>query len=465
MTEERDLIAKMQPEPWRVKVVEPIRLIGRAEREARLEQAGYNVFGIASEDIYIDLLTDSGTSAMSDSQWAGLMRGDESYAGGRNYAHFEETVRGIFGLPYVIPTHQGRVAENLLFSTVVKPGDIVPNNTHFDTTRANIEVHGGIAVDLVIPEGKQAKGRHPFKGNIDLEKLESCLASNRGRVPLAMLTLTNNTGGGQPVSLENVRGTHEVCRRHGVPLVIDACRFAENAWFIREREPGQGGRPVREIVREIFDLSDGCTMSAKKDGLANIGGFLALRDETWVERLKNMLILIEGFPTYGGLAGRDLEAVALGLKEVLDEDYLAFRVGQVTAFGESLAAAGVPVVEPIGGHAVYIDGRAFAPHLPPEQYPAEALTIALYREGAVRAVEVGGVMFGKPDPERPGHEILPGLDLVRLAVPRRVYTNTHLRYVARVVQDIHSNPGKLRGVRIAYQAPVLRHFTARFEWI
>ena len=454
-----------RPEPWRVKVVEPIRLIGREEREARLESAGYNVFGIASEDIYIDLLTDSGTSAMSDSQWAGLMRGDESYAGGRNYAHFERTVQEIFGLPYVIPTHQGRVAENLLFSTVLKPGDIVPNNTHFDTTRANIEIHGGIAMDLVIAEGKHAKGRHPFKGNIDLAKLEACLAGNPGKVPLAMLTLTNNSGGGQPVSLENVRGAREVCRRHGVPLVIDACRFAENAWFIREREPGQSGRPVREIVREIFDLSDGCTMSAKKDGLANIGGFLALRDETWVEKLKNMLILIEGFPTYGGLAGRDLEAVALGLKEVLDESYLEFRVWQVTAFGETLAAAGVPVVEPIGGHAVYIDGRAFAPHVPPEQYPAEALTIALYREGAVRAVEIGGVMFGRPDPQRPGHETLPDLDLVRLAVPRRVYTNTHLAYVGKVVEDLHRNPEKLRGVRIVHQAPVLRHFTARFELV
>ncbi len=458
-------MTNLQPEPWRVKVVEPIRRIGRVEREARLREAGYNVFGIASEDIYIDLLTDSGTSAMSDSQWAGLMRGDESYAGGRNYFHFEETVREIFGFPYVIPTHQGRVAENLLFSTVLKPGDVVPNNTHFDTTRANVEVNGGTAIDLVVAEGKQASGRYPFKGNMDLVQLEACLAANPGRVPLVMLTLTNNSGGGQPVSLENVRGTREVCRRHGVPLLIDACRFAENAWFIREREAGQGSRPIRDIVREIFDLSDGCTMSAKKDGLANIGGFLALRDEAWVERLKNMLILIEGFPTYGGLAGRDLEAIALGLREVLDEDYLAFRVGQVRAFGEMLVAAGVPCVEPIGGHAVYIDGRAFAPHLPPERYPAESLTIALYQEGGIRAVEIGGVMFGKPDPERPGRETLPGLDLVRLAVPRRVYTNTHLEFVAAVVIRLHQEPAKLRGVRIVRQAPVLRHFTARFELI
>jgi len=451
------------PEPWRVKVVEPIRRIGRAEREKCLERAGYNVFGIASEDIYIDLLTDSGTSAMSDAQWAGLMRGDESYAGGRNYFHFEESVREIFGLPHVIPTHQGRVAENLLFSTVLKPGDIVPNNTHFDTTRANVEVNGGVALDLVIPEGKEPRTRHPFKGNMDLVKLERCLDENRGRVPLAMLTLTNNSGGGQPVSLENIRGVREVCSRHGVPLFLDACRFAENAWFIREREPGQAGRPVAEIVREVFSHADGCTMSAKKDGLANIGGFLALRDEAWVEKLKNKLILIEGFPTYGGLAGRDLEAVALGLREVLREEYLAFRVGQVARFGEALAAAGVPVVEPIGGHAVYIDARAFAPHLPPERYPAQALTIALYREGGIRAVEIGSVMFGKPDPANPGREILPELDLVRLAVPRRVYTNDHLDYVSDVTVRLHQEPQALRGVRIVHQAPLLRHFTARFE--
>jgi len=456
-------VSSLSPEPWRVKVVEPIRRIGRAEREDRLRRAGYNVFGIASEDIYIDLLTDSGTSAMSDSQWAGMMRGDESYAGGRNFYFFEATVREIFGFPHVIPTHQGRVAENLLFSTVLKSGDIVPNNTHFDTTRANVEVNGGVALDFVIPEGKQARARHPFKGNMDLGRLERCLAENPGRVPLVMLTMTNNSGGGQPVSLENVRGTRDVCRRHGVPLLIDACRFAENAWFIREREAGQSGRSVAEIVREVFSLADGCTMSAKKDGLANIGGFLALRDETWVERLKNKLILIEGFPTYGGLAGRDLEAVALGLREVLNEEYLAFRVGQVTVFGEALARDGVPVVEPIGGHAVYIDGRAFAPHLPPEQYPGQALTVALYLEGGIRSVEIGGVMFGKPDPEHPGREILPDLDLVRLAVPRRVYTNTHLEYVADVIRGVHRSPQSLRGIRIVHQAPVLRHFTARFE--
>jgi tryptophanase len=453
------------PEPWRVKVVEPIHLIDRPDREDRLRQAGYNVFGLASEDIYIDLLTDSGTSAMSDSQWAGLMRGDESYAGGRNFYFFERTVREIFGFPHVIPMHQGRVAENLLFSTVLKPGDVVPNNTHFDTTRANVEVNGGTAIDLVVPEGKRPRERHPFKGNMDLGRLDRCLAENRGRVPLAMLTLTNNSGGGQPVSLENVRGAREICRRYGVPLLIDACRFAENAWFIREREPGQAGRPVAEIVREVFSLSDGCTMSAKKDGLANIGGFLALRDETWVEKIKNKLILIEGFPTYGGLAGRDLEAMALGLREVLDEDYLAFRVGQVTDFGETLVRAGVPVVEPIGGHAVYIDGRAFAPHLPPEAYPGQALTVALYRAGGIRAVEIGGVMFGKPDPAAPGREILPDLDLVRLAVPRRVYTNTHLEYVAEVIKELRASPEEIRGIRIVHQAPVLRHFTARFELI
>jgi len=453
----------MPPEPWRIKVVEPIRNIGRAEREERLRRAGYNVFGIASEDIYIDMLTDSGTSAMSDSQWAGLMRGDESYAGGRNFFRFEETVHAIFGLPHVIPTHQGRVAENLLFSTVLRPGDVVPNNTHFDTTRANVEANGGTAVDLVIPEGRDPRAKHAFKGNMDVARLEKCLEEHRGRVPLVMLTLTNNSGGGQPVSLANVRATSELCRRFGIPLIIDACRFAENAWFVKQREAGQSGRTVREIVAEIFSLSDGCTMSAKKDGLANIGGFLALRDPAWVERLKNKLILIEGFPTYGGLAGRDLEAIAIGLEEVLHEDYLAFRVAQVTAFGEALAAEGVPVVEPIGGHAVYVDGRAFAPHLPPEQYPAEALVIALYLEGGIRAVEIGGVMFGRPDPERPGREILPALDLVRLAVPRRVYTNAHLEYVTEVTARLRRDPGALRGIRIAEQAPMLRHFTARFE--
>ena len=453
------------PEPWRVKVVEPIRQIGRVDREERLRAAGYNVFGLASEDIYIDLLTDSGTSAMSDSQWAGLMRGDESYAGGRNFFRFEETVRTIFGLPHVIPTHQGRVAENLLFSTVLKAGDIVPNNTHFDTTRANVEVNGGTAIDFVIPEGRDPLNRHPFKGNMDLGRLERCLSENPGRVPLVMLTLTNNSGGGQPVSLENVRGASEICRRHAVPLFLDACRFAENAWFVREREPGHAGRRVADIVRDTFDLADGCTMSAKKDGLANIGGFLALRDGAWVERLKNKLILIEGFPTYGGLAGRDLEAVAIGLSEVLDEEYLAFRVGQVRQFGEALAADGVPVVEPIGGHAVYVDGRAFAPHLPHTEYPAQALTIALYLEGGIRAVEIGGVMFGRPDPDRPGEERLPDLDLVRLAVPRRVYTNTHLEYVADVLVRLHRKPQALRGVRIARQTPVLRHFTAAFEML
>ncbi len=455
--------SRLPPEPWRVKVVESIRRIDRAAREEGLRRAGYNVFGIASENIYIDLLTDSGTSAMSDAQWSGLMRGDESYAGGRNYFHFEETIRSIFGLPYVIPTHQGRVAENLLFSTVLKAGDIVPNNTHFDTTRANVEANGGVALDFVIPEGREPRVRHPFKGNMDLSRLEKCLAENRGKVPLVMLTLTNNSGGGQPVSLANVRGTAEVCRKFGVPLIIDACRFAENSWFIKQREEGQKDRSVTEIVREVFSLSDGCTMSAKKDGLANIGGFLALRDETWVEGLKNKLILIEGFPTYGGLAGRDLEAIAIGLREVLHEDYLAFRIGQVTAFGEALAAAGVPVVEPIGGHAVYIDARAFAPHIPAEHYPAEALTIALYLEGGIRGVEIGGVMFGKPDPSNPGREILPALELVRLAVPRRVYTNSHLEYVTEVTAGLKRDPGRLRGVKIVHQAPLLRHFTARFE--
>ena len=451
------------PEPWRVKVVEPINLPDRDTRRRRLEEAGYNVFAIPSADVFIDLLTDSGTSAMSDSQWAGLMVGDESYAGGRNFFEFERTIREITGLPHIIPTHQGRVAENLLFTTLVRPGMLVPSNNHFDTTRANIEVHGGEAVDLVIEEGRDPASEHPFKGNIDLERLDAFLAEHgRERVPVAMLTVTNNSGGGQPVSLANIRGMAEVCRRHGVPFFLDACRFAENAWFIKQREPGQGHRSVAEVAREMFQCADGCTMSAKKDGLANIGGFLAMRDKALFERLKNMLILIEGFPTYGGLAGRDLEAVARGLREVLDERYLAFRVGQVRALWERLDAAGIPLLRPPGGHAVYLDARRFLPHLPQERFPAQALTVALYLEGGIRAVEIGGAMFGRTDPET-GETVWPELELVRLAVPRRVYTNAHLEYVAEVIERLYAERDRIPGLRMVYEAPVLRHFTARFE--
>ncbi len=451
------------PEPWRVKVVEPIHLPDRDTRRRRLEAAGYNVFALPAADVYIDLLTDSGTSAMSDNQWAGLMLGDESYAGARNFYTFRDTVQEITGLPFIIPTHQGRVAENLLFSTLIKPGMKVPSNNHFDTTRANIEVNGGEAVDLVIPEGRDPESEHPFKGNIDLDALDAFLAANgRQQVPVAMLTVTNNSGGGQPVSLENIRAMGEICHRHGVPFFLDACRFAENAWFIKQREPGQGHRSVRDIAADMFAAADGCTMSAKKDGLANIGGFIALRDQGLFDALRNMLIVIEGFPTYGGLAGRDLEAVARGLREVLDERYLEFRVGQVQALWERLDAAGVPMIRPAGGHAVYLDARRFLPHLDQEVFPAQALTVALYLEGGIRGVEIGGVMFGTTDPET-GEAVWPQMELVRLAIPRRVYTNSHLRYVAEVVEKLHRDAGSIRGLNMVYQAPVLRHFTARFE--
>jgi tryptophanase len=451
------------PEPWRVKVVEPIRLPDREERERRLAEAGCNLFLVPSEAVFIDLITDSGTSAMSDRQWAGMMRGDEAYAGARNFFHLEETVREVFGFPHMVPVHQGRVAENLLFSHLVRPGSIVPNNNHFDTTRANVETNGGEAMDLVIAEGRDPSSEHPFKGNIDLRRLRELFATTpRERIPLAMLTLTNNSGGGQPVSLANVRATAELCREFGVPLYIDACRFAENAWFIKQREEGQGQRTVAEIAREVFSYADGCTMSAKKDGLANIGGFLASRDPELIEAVKQRMVVIEGFPTYGGLAGRDLEAVSVGLKEVLDEEYLRYRIGQVAAFARALESAGVPLVKPTGGHAVYLDARRFLPDVPPERFPAQALVVALYRTGAVRGVEIGSVMFGGENPET-GEPLFAPMELVRLAVPRRVYTNSHLKYVVEVLEEVRDHRDRVRGLEITYQAKVLRHFTARFR--
>jgi tyrosine phenol-lyase len=451
------------PEPWRVKVVEPIRLLPRAERLRLLEDGGFSLFRIPSEAVFIDMFTDSGTSAMSDSQWAGLQMGDEAYAGSRNFFHLAEAIRDVFGFDLFVPVHQGRVAENLLFSTLLtRPGMIVPNNSHFDTTRANVEANGGVALDLVIEEAKDPARELPFKGNVDLARLRQLFESTpREQIPLAMLTLTNNSGGGQPVSLENVRGMSALCRQFGIPFYIDACRFAENAWFIREREPGQAGRPVAEIVREIFSLTDGCTMSAKKDGLANIGGFLATRDATLLELLKQKLLVIEGFPTYGGLAGRDLEAVARGLREVLDENYLRFRVGQVAQFGAKLIGLGIPIIRPTGGHAVYVDARTLLPHIPPSRFPAQALSVALYREGGVRGVEIGTVMFGKTDPET-GEEIYAPLELVRLCIPRRVFTNSHLDYVAAVLTHIRDLAGTLQGFRMTHAPKVLRHFSARF---
>jgi tryptophanase len=447
-------------EPYKIKVVEPIKRTTREERVAVLRQAGYNLFNVPSEEITIDLLTDSGTSAMSDSQWAGLMTGDEAYAGSRNFFHFEQTVRGIFGYRNIIPTHQGRVAENLLFSVAVKPGNVVPNNIHFDTTRANVEHNRGVAMDCVIPEAYDTRSRAPFKGNMDTEKLRLVLSQHRGNVPFVMLTVTNNSGGGQPVSLENIRATKRICDEFGLPLIFDACRFAENCWFIKEREAGQGSKSVREIAREVFSIGDGCTMSAKKDGLVNIGGFLALNDDRLAEECKNLLILIEGFPTYGGLAGRDLEGMARGLQEVLSEDYLAFRIHQVRALGERLVEEDVPIVEPVGGHAVYLDARRFLPHIPQREFPGQALICGLYAEAGIRAVEIGSLMFGR---SVDGKEIYPELELVRLAVPRRVYTMTHIQYVAESVIELFRNREAMRGLRIVQQAPMLRHFTARLE--
>ena len=451
------------PEPWRVKVVEPIRCPSRDEREASLQAAGCNLFLISSDEVFIDLLTDSGTSAMSDNQWAGIMLGDESYAGARNFFHFEDTVKEIFGFPHLVPVHQGRVAENLLFSTLVEPGMIVPNNNHFDTTRANIEIHQGQALDLVVEEGKHPALRLPFKGNIDLEKVRELFSSTpREQIPLALLTLTNNSGGGQPVSLANIRAYADLCHEFGIPFYIDACRFAENAYFIQQREEGQSDKSIPEIVRAMFELADGCTMSAKKDGLANMGGFLATRNPDLIETIKQRLILIEGFPTYGGLSGRDLEAVARGLREVMDEEYLNFRVSQVGAFGNRISEQGIPIIEPVGGHAVYIDAKEFLPHIPQSEYPAQALVVALYRAGAIRGVEVGSVMFGRRNADT-GEDVFPDLDLVRLAVPRRVYTNTHLRYVCDSLEEIRDRKESIKGLRMTYEAPVLRHFTARFE--
>lgn len=454
---------KFPSEPFKIKVVEPIRRTTREERDRRLRQAGYNLFQVPAESVYVDLLTDSGTAAMSDHQWAGLMLGDESYAGSRNYYHFEETVRSIFGYKHVIPTHQGRMAEHLLFSTVVKPGMCVPNNIHFDTTRANVEHQGAEALDLVIKEAYDPHCEIPFKGNMDVARLEETI--NRigpERIPLVMLTITNNSGGGQPVSMANIRDTKALLTRYGIPLLFDACRFAENCFFIKEREPGYAGKSIAEIARELFSYGDGCTMSAKKDGLVNIGGFLALNRDQWAQDITNMLILVEGFPTYGGLAGRDLEAMARGLREVLDEDYLSFRIGQVRYLGELLDQAGVPILKPVGGHAVYLNAKEFLPHIPQSQFPAQALAVALYREYGIRGVEIGTVMFGKKDPTT-GRAVYPELEMLRLAIPRRVYTNMQITYVAESIIDLFAKRETVRGLTLTYEAPVLRHFTARFE--
>ncbi len=450
-------------EPFRIKVVEPIRMTTRDERLHLLREAGHNVFLLRSEDVLLDLLTDSGTSAMSAEQWAGMMRGDESYAGSPSYYRFEEAVREVFGFQYVIPTHQGRAAERILFQTLCSPGDMVPSNTHFDTTRANVEAVGARAVDLLVPEGLRPSDVHPFKGNMDVARLEALIQEEGvDRIPLVMLTMTNNSGGGQPVSMANVRAVAEVCRSHGIPLYVDACRFAENAYLIKLREEGFEDRSVREIALEVFSWADGCTMSAKKDGLANIGGFVATRDEELARQQRNLLILTEGFPTYGGLAGRDLEAIAIGLREVLEEDYLEYRLASVRYLGEAIAAGGVPIVQPPGGHAVYIDAAAFLPHVTPLELPGQTLVAELYLEGGIRGVEVGTVMFGRRDPET-GQESAAPMELVRLALPRRVYTQSHVDYMVEAILAFAQRRERVGGFRFTYQAPVLRHFTARFE--
>jgi tryptophanase len=443
-------------EPFRIHSVEPVAMTTREEREEELIRAGYNLFNVPGPRVLVDLLTDSGTGAMSSAQWAGLQLGDESYAGSASWFSFRDAVRELFPFEHVIPTHQGRAAEKILFSVLGGAGRTIPNNTHFDTTRANVEFTGAEALDLPVPEALVPSSRHPFKGNMDVEALRLVLAERD--VPVVFMTLTNNSGGGQPVSMENLRAVREACA--DVPLYLDACRFAENAWFVKLREDGYADTPVAEIVREMASLADGMTMSAKKDPLGNMGGWLALNDPELAEQCRNLLILTEGFPTYGGMSGRDMEAVAQGLREAVDEDYLHYRIRSTEYLGEALHGAGIPVVLPVGGHAVYIDARALLPHIPPLEYPGQALAVALYLEGGIRTSEIGTVMFGRhPD----GKEEPAAMDLVRLAIPRRTYTQSHIDYVIEVCEHVGGRAGELRGLRIAEEPAALRHFTARFE--
>ncbi|MEP6468738.1 MAG: tryptophanase [Chloroflexota bacterium] len=448
-------------EPFRIKSVEPIRLTSVEERDEHLRAAGYNLFNLHSSDVLIDLLTDSGTGAMSAEQWAGIQRGDESYAGSPSWFRFLDSVQELFPFKHVIPTHQGRAAEKILFGVVGGSDMAIPSNTHFDTTRANVEFTGAEAVDLVIEEGRHPSVIHPFKGNMDTDALDDFIVE-RGveHVPLVMMTVTNNSGGGQPVSLENLRAVRAVCDRHGLPLFLDACRFAENAWFIKQREPGYADAAIPDIVREMASLADGMTMSAKKDAIANIGGWLAMNDDAWAEQARALEILTEGFPTYGGLAGRDLEAIAQGLREVVDEDYLRYRIRSTAYLGEAMIESGVPCVQPIGGHAVYLDAAALLPNVAPLEYPGQALAVALYREGGIRGCEIGTVMFGQ---HADGSETPAAMELVRLAIPRRVYTQSHVDYVIEVVRWVAERAADLRGYRIVEQPAQLRHFTARFE--
>ncbi len=449
-------------EPFRIKSVEPIYFTTSEQRYEILRAANFNPFLIASQDVIIDLLTDSGTSAMSSAQWAGIMIGDESYAGSPSFFRFEETVREITGMPRVIPTHQGRASEKILFSITGGPGKVFLSNTLFDTTRANIEFSGAEGMDLICPEGLLPSQPAPFKGNIDLERLEAeIIRIGADRIPMVIITVTNNSGGGQPVSMANIRSAREICLRHSIPLYIDACRFAENAWFIKMREEGYAHVPVPEIVREMFSYADGCTMSAKKDAFANIGGFLAMHDEVLAQQCRNLLIITEGFPTYGGLAGRDLEAIAIGLKEVMDESYLRYRTRTTAYLTEKLMEAGVPVMQPAGGHAVYLDAKAFLPHVPVDHYPGQALVCALYLQGGIRSVEIGSLMFGKYASD--GSLVPATLELVRLAIPRRVYTQSHIDYVAEVIIDTFAQKEQIKGLRILEEAPLLRHFTAKLE--
>jgi len=458
-------IKRIPVEPYRIKVVEAIRKNTREEREEILKKAGFNVFNIPAEEIFIDLLTDSGTSAMSDRQWGALMIGDESYAGARSFYNFEKSVKDVFCFKHIIPVHQGRAAERILFQSSVKKGDYVINNIHFDTTRANVELRSAHAVDLVVDEAYDPLIDLPFKGNMDVKRLEEFIEEKgRNKIPLVMMTITNNSGGGQPVSVENIRKVSRICKHHKIPFFFDACRFAENAFYIKKREKGYSDKSILDISREMFSYADGVTMSAKKDALVNIGGFIALNDDSLAEELKSILITGEGFSTYGGLAGRDLEAIAQGLKEVIEEDYLEYRTAQVAYLAELLEEVGIPYYKPVGGSAVYILADKFLPNIPRNNYPGWALTLALYREFGIRTVEIGTIMFGKKD-EKTGKEIFPELELVRLAIPRRVYTISHIQYVAEALKRLYKEKNKARGLRIVSQSPYLRHFTVRLEEI